>query len=460
MSKIFIALFACLGVFLPWPSAMGEEPQHVLQDLVGHWAEEEVLSLHRLGIIDGYPDGFFRPDSLLLESHLLKMTVSVLSPSIIQGPADNWAQPYFEEAEENGWIPWTYFEPECPVLREEAAYIFHRAFFPECISESAMSFPDVSYSNPYAQSIEIMHQLGILQGEEDEAYHPEENLTRAEGCAILNRILGRSWKRVEMDSPYGPFSLSLFPLNPTEGGFLYVETKVPSGFSSFLGWGYDEYDLKGGVAIIPIPIGEEPGDSKITLFASNPTYSTQLSLDLQVREIISPQETIELSPESLALMDDILLDKEREILYAVLDNPRSSPPSLNFRLPLKGSIVSSFGIHRVYSGLWDDYHWGVDISAEEGTPVLAAEAGEVVLVEELYSRGNTIVVDHGGGLFTLYYHLSEFIVGTGEMVQKGQEIGLVGMTGAVTGPHLHWEARQGRTPINPLLFLVRISGDR
>lgn len=456
MSKI-ILIVICMGIFLPWPLATGENSHRLFSDLAGHWAEEEVLSLCQLGIISGYPDGLFRPDSLLWESHLLKIVVSVLVPGITQGPPENWAQPFFREAEASGWLPWDSFEPERPVLREEAAYIFHQAFFSECVSESAMSFPDVSISSPYAESIEILHQLGILQGKEDGNFDPQEKLTRAEGCVILNRLLGRNWKRTEMESPYGPFSLSIFPANPTCGGFLYAVTTAPSGFSTTLSWGHNEYTPDSGSVVIPIPIGESPGERNITLYASNPAYSTQLSLNLQIKELLSPEETIELPQESLDLMDDTLLQKEREILYSVLDNPGPSPPSLDFQLPVQGPIVSSFGIHRIYVDLWDDYHWGVDISADEGTPIFAAGGGKVVLVEELYSRGKTIVIDHGGGLFTLYYHMLKFEVVAGEIIQKGQQIGQVGMTGAVTGPHLHWEARQGRIPINPLLFLIRMS---
>jgi murein DD-endopeptidase MepM/ murein hydrolase activator NlpD len=110
-----------------------------------------------------------------------------------------------------------------------------------------------------------------------------------------------------------------------------------------------------------------------------------------------------------------------------------------FRLPLKDVTTGgNFGRRRILNGQARSPHAGVDFPAMKGTPVFASQRGKVVLAEELYYSGNTIVIDHGYGIYTLYAHLSEVDVKPGETVESSAEIGKVGATGRVTGPHLHW----------------------
>jgi hypothetical protein len=110
-----------------------------------------------------------------------------------------------------------------------------------------------------------------------------------------------------------------------------------------------------------------------------------------------------------------------------------------FHLPLKDVTTGgNFGRRRVLNGQARSPHAGVDFPAMKGTAVLASQRGKVVLAEELYYSGNTIVIDHGYGIYTLYAHLSEIDVRPGQMVESKAEIGKVGATGRVTGPHLHW----------------------
>jgi murein DD-endopeptidase MepM/ murein hydrolase activator NlpD len=110
-----------------------------------------------------------------------------------------------------------------------------------------------------------------------------------------------------------------------------------------------------------------------------------------------------------------------------------------FRLPLKDVTTGgNFGRSRVLNGEARSPHAGVDFPALAGTPVYASQSGNVVLAEELYYSGNTVVIDHGYGIYTLYAHLSKIDTQVGEKVEAGAEIGKVGATGRVTGPHLHW----------------------
>ncbi len=110
-----------------------------------------------------------------------------------------------------------------------------------------------------------------------------------------------------------------------------------------------------------------------------------------------------------------------------------------FRFPLKDVTTGgNFGRRRVLNGEARSPHAGVDFPAPNGTPVYASQSGKIVVAENLYYSGNTVVIDHGFGIYTLYAHLSEMGVRAGEPVKAGAEIGKVGATGRVTGPHLHW----------------------
>ncbi|MCL2436755.1 MAG: M23 family metallopeptidase [Clostridiales bacterium] len=120
-----------------------------------------------------------------------------------------------------------------------------------------------------------------------------------------------------------------------------------------------------------------------------------------------------------------------------------------------GRITTPFGAIRYTNSNWSNprHHWGIDIAAPTGTPVYAPNHGRVVLAEFLMHTGNTIVIEHGGGLKSYYFHLDSLNVSVSDMVQKGNRIGTVGSTGFSTGPHLHFEIRIGNQAINPLMLL-------
>jgi murein DD-endopeptidase MepM/ murein hydrolase activator NlpD len=127
-----------------------------------------------------------------------------------------------------------------------------------------------------------------------------------------------------------------------------------------------------------------------------------------------------------------------------------------FVLPLKGvETGGNFGRRRVLNGEARSPHAGVDFPALAGTPVFAAQAGKVVIAEDLYYSGNTVVIDHGYGIYTLYAHLSAIEVKPGDAVEASAEIGKVGATGRVTGPHLHWGLTIDHARVNALQIVQR-----
>ncbi len=124
-----------------------------------------------------------------------------------------------------------------------------------------------------------------------------------------------------------------------------------------------------------------------------------------------------------------------------------------FVFPANGNISSGFG-NRVHPILgYSRFHAGIDFSASQGTPIYAADSGSVIFSGWYGGYGQTVIVDHGGGLSTLYAHASRVLVSEGQAVQQGQAIAAVGSTGLSTGPHLHFEVRQNGNPVNPSGFL-------
>jgi biotin carboxyl carrier protein len=140
--------------------------------------------------------------------------------------------------------------------------------------------------------------------------------------------------------------------------------------------------------------------------------------------------------------------RAREVGRKAHDSPAMWTES--FANPRPSSITSRFGSGRMFNGTVASRHLGVDFSGAVGTPVRAANRGVVALVDEFFLAGNVVYIDHGAGVVTGYFHLSRATVAPGDTVEKGQQIGLVGATGRVTGPHLHWNARYGAVTVNPL----------
>lgn len=167
------------------------------------------------------------------------------------------------------------------------------------------------------------------------------------------------------------------------------------------------------------------------------------------------KQFVEPSPEQVKRAND-----ERQKLRDIFD--RVTPERLwdgPFRIPLDGVTTgSNFGKRRILNGNPGSPHGGMDLPGATGTPVHSAQRGRVALAEELFFSGNTVVVDHGLGIYTFYGHLSQIDVKAGDSLETGAVLGKVGATGRVTGPHLHWGLTVERARVNPLL-LVKLLGN-
>lgn len=129
-----------------------------------------------------------------------------------------------------------------------------------------------------------------------------------------------------------------------------------------------------------------------------------------------------------------------------------------YSMPTTGRETSLYGAFRGYTAKYARFHEGYDLANVTGTPIYAANEGMVRISRELFVRGNCVIIDHGQGVYSSYFHMSELIAKEGSYVKKGDLIGLIGTTGMSTGPHLHWEMRAGNITFDPLTVLNKTLG--
>ncbi|MEA2626226.1 MAG: hypothetical protein QOD06_2271 [Candidatus Binatota bacterium] len=208
------------------------------------------------------------------------------------------------------------------------------------------------------------------------------------------------------------------------------------------------------IALVGIDLDRKPGRYQIRVTSGG----SASQLDLVVRERPFPVERLTV-PRKYTELDPATLRRVRRE-QRLLDSlwTRSGGRRLwrgEFVAPANGPAGSPFGLRRFFNGEPRSPHAGVDFRAPAGAAVLAANRGRVALAKSLFFTGNTIVLDHGLGLFTIYVHLSKMIVGEGAVVDKAAEIGKVGATGRATGPHLHFAVRVGEARVDPMALLGR-----
>lgn len=206
-----------------------------------------------------------------------------------------------------------------------------------------------------------------------------------------------------------------------------------------------------------VDVEAKPGIYPLRLEARLPS-GENLALVREVRVAAAPYKTEKIHvPTRFVEPDEAtrkIIESDKAIKQQVFDRVTAAPEwSGNFRPPVPNTVSETFGTRRTFNGKLASIHRGVDYHAAPGTPVLASNAGEVVLARPLFYEGNCVVIDHGQGLMTIYMHLSKLQVAEGDKVLKGAEIGLSGATGRVTGPHLHMAVRWESAYVDPLKLL-------
>jgi len=206
-------------------------------------------------------------------------------------------------------------------------------------------------------------------------------------------------------------------------------------------------------AVVGIGLDAEPGEHHIDVRrpgvpVERKTFEVRTVRYAEQRLKVAPGK-VDLSPADLARYE-----RERDHLAGVMATRNDAEPtSLRLLQPTAGRRSSSFGLRRVFNDQPRRPHSGMDIAAPLGTPVVASAAGRVIDTGDYFFNGKTIWLDHGGGLLTMYCHLSAIEVEAGDTVAAGDPIGAVGATGRVTGPHLHWSVSLNRKMVDPAWFL-------
>ncbi len=209
-------------------------------------------------------------------------------------------------------------------------------------------------------------------------------------------------------------------------------------------------------AYAPAPIGS----AKVTMFvvcsrgARSDTVRTIVALASGTYAV----DRLRVAPNFSAPPDSALAarqKREAELTQALTPVTHDTPRlwTAPFIAPRDSRVTSSFGNARTFNRVITSRHMGTDYAGAIGAPIHAANRGVVRLVENLYFSGNTVYVDHGAGLLTAYLHMSATRVAVGDTVERGAVLGLVGATGRVTGPHLHFIARYGRVSVDPQSLL-------
>jgi murein DD-endopeptidase MepM/ murein hydrolase activator NlpD len=211
-------------------------------------------------------------------------------------------------------------------------------------------------------------------------------------------------------------------------------------------------DPAGWTALVGIPLSATPGDAQIEV----ETGGGRRALPYRIGPKAYAEQRLTVAPRTVELSSKDLARHERERLHQQAVIARFTEPvprDLRMQAPVDGRRSSSFGLRRVFNGQARQPHSGMDIAAATGTPVVAPLAARVADTGDYFFNGQTVWLDHGGGLLSMLCHLSRTDVRAGDSLAAGQPLGAVGATGRVTGPHLHWSVLLNRTSVDPALFI-------
>ncbi len=274
-------------------------------------------------------------------------------------------------------------------------------------------------------------------------------------CTFVSGSLGAQTSR-----------LSVAPARPDPGAIVRLTLNAPASRTDSI------VSIRGAMAGEPLhfiastagtwhAIGAVPVDAEGSLVASvilerasgnTETVRARLTLPKLPPPVAQPLAVDSAFTRPLDSATAARVARENARARGIGKRAHESPPmwTASFLRPRTSVITSEFGSGRLFNGRMTSRHLGVDFRGAVGEPVRAANRGVVALVDNFFLAGNVVYIDHGGGVVTAYFHLSKPLVAVGDTVVRGQPIGLVGATGRVTAPHLHWAARYGTITVNPL----------
>lgn len=243
----------------------------------------------------------------------------------------------------------------------------------------------------------------------------------------------------------------LEPAKPGPGDLMVITVKNSTGEVEGIFNGKKIYfnpSKESFKAIVAIDYFTEPGKYDLDISVSGSVVKQAVEVikkEYEVQKLTLPKKMVELSPR-----DEARAEREQRRLAALWPNESGRSWTGDFINPLPGEIITPFGVRRIINNIPKSPHTGVDVRGHEGDKILAPNDAVVALVDNEFFAGNALVLNHGQGIYTMFFHLSKVLVKPGQVVKKGDVIALVGATGRATGPHLHWGARVQGSRIDPL----------
>jgi murein DD-endopeptidase MepM/ murein hydrolase activator NlpD len=215
-------------------------------------------------------------------------------------------------------------------------------------------------------------------------------------------------------------------------------------------------------ALLGVDIDTAPGSYEVRFEATSAGHTITATSELQItagafgRRVLKVDDAF-VNPSEPAIAR--ITSDAREIEHLWMQSEPRRLWDSGFVRPVPGRANGAFGSRSVFNGQPRQPHGGADFLSPAGTPIHAPNSGRIVLARDLYFTGNTVVIDHGLGVFSLLAHLSVMEIHQGDLVTRGQTIGQVGATGRVTGPHLHWAVRMNGARVDPLSLLATLGQD-
>lgn len=372
---------------------------------------ETIMKAAALGIINGYDDGNFRPYTPVTRGQIAKILVNAFAQKKVSrvkvSSTANFEIPPIPDdfvGTKNTAEPNTLTPPDTSVTPEIPAP--SSSTTPAELQSQTQSFPDVPKTHRFYSYINQSVQAAWFKGYPDGFMRPDRHINYAEAEIVITRAAI-------------PLNFTSIGEKPYYIAYLGIDRKISTGTHNL------SLQIK------------RPNDTENKIFPISVTKR-----DVPVVRFSLPKSKTD-------LFGDDAQDKTWKAVYAALANPTSTQLwEGNFTLPTTGEITLGFGDRLYINGTFSGSHFGIDYANREGTQIHASNNGIVTLAQYTPAFGNTVVIDHGLNVFTMYLHMSELKTTYGTKVNKGDLIGLMGSTGISSGPHLHYTQFIGNTIVD------------